>query len=211
MTTIILTSTVYVHSNVEGISQPSPHDRLQIYLKSIHQWLNKTNMNIVLVENSGYTFDELNEEKIKYKDRFEIISFDEKTLESAKYLNTPGSKGPHEMFAINYAYQHSHLLKSANFIIKITGRYFIPELEEYLSRYNLNMYNCLTQNDRGRCEMVGSHKRYFNHIFNVNVKFCSAEELWSDRTAVYKNVLVCKEFHIEQTARGCYFSYFNTI
>jgi hypothetical protein len=74
MTTIILTSTVNVNPSKDWIFQRDSSLRIQTYLKSILQWLTKTNFNIVLVENSGYSFDELNHEKQFYKHRFEVIT-----------------------------------------------------------------------------------------------------------------------------------------
>jgi hypothetical protein len=41
---------------------------------------------IVLVDNSGYKYEELKNEKEEFKDRFEVISFIENQLEEAKYL-----------------------------------------------------------------------------------------------------------------------------
>jgi len=55
--------------------------------------------------------------------------------------------------------------RSSDFIIKVTGRFFIPELENYVDQ--LNEYECLTQHDRNRCEMVGCKPSHFFHIFNI--------------------------------------------
>jgi hypothetical protein len=208
MTTIILTSTVNVNLKKCCVFQKDPNDRLKTYLKSILQWLNKTNFNIILVENSGYNYDELTQEKEIYKNRFEVITFVENELEEAKYLKNSASKGLSEFFAINYAFQHSKIIHSSNFIIKITARYFINELEEYLSQFDLNNYDSLTQKDRNRCEMVGSHYKHFSSVFNSNLtneenKFYGhVESIWKLRTSNYENNLTCKEFQIEKTQRG---------
>ena len=191
-TTIILTSTVIVNVQKWCLYQINKQERLDTYLKSIRQWLNKTNFNIVLVDNSGYIYDELNEEKILHKHRFEVISFKENEVEEDTFLRVSRtiSKGDSELFAINYAFHHTRLIQSSHFIIKITARYFIPELEEYLSGYDLNTYDCLTQNNRNRCEMVGCHYRNFYFIFNIyplNRNFMydgHIENIWKDRTSV---------------------------
>ena len=119
-TTIILTSTVNVNFNKCWLYQTSVNDRLQTYLSAILQWLTKTTFNIVLVENSGYNYDELSAEKELYKDRFEVITFIESEQEQAKYLENNNSKGASEMFSINYAFNNSNIIKQSNFIIKIT-------------------------------------------------------------------------------------------
>ena len=202
MTTIILTSTVNVH-NVSYLYEIDPENRIQTYLKSVKKWLYETNLNIVLVENSGYNFNELNLEKENFKSRFEFISFDEKQLPETKYLQECRfGKGRHEIFAINYAYNHSKLLKSSTFIIKITGRFYIPEFETFLKKYNLNIYDCIVQNNRERCELVGSHIKNFNHIFDINIDQEHIEHVWRNRTSIYPNILICKIFKIQDTQRG---------
>lgn len=207
-TTLILTSTVTINQNKCWLYQTDKNDRLQTYLKSVLQWLSKTKFNIILVDNSGYNYDELSVEKELYKDRFEVITFIESELEQAKYLEHDRNKGASEMFSIDYAFNNSNIIKQSNFIIKITARYFIPELENYLCNYDLNKYDCLTQNTRSRCEMVGSHIKYFSHIFNIslidknNNYVGHIESLWEERTSACEHILVCDPFQIEATQRG---------
>lgn len=160
---------------------------------------------IILVENSGYKYDELEKEKELFKDRFEVIIFKENELDEAKYLENNISKGASEMFSINYAFFHSNLIIKEHFIIKITARFFIPELEEYLNTYDLNKYDCLIQNRKGRCEMIGSHYNKFFFIFCINYEdkcVDYVENIYQDRTEAFKNILVCKNFEIEKTQRG---------
>jgi hypothetical protein len=205
---IILTTTVNVNLNKSHIFQKDKNVRLNVYLQSILQWLAKTNFNIILVENSGYNYEELNKERELYKGRFEVITFKESELEEASYLKGDNSKGSSEIFAINYAFHNSKIIHASHFIIKITGRFFIPDLEEYLSNFDLNEYDSLTQNNRNRCEMVGTHYKNFDFIFNKNVidnrnvYTYHIENIWRLRTSKCDNNLVCKEFGIEKTARG---------
>jgi hypothetical protein len=201
--TILLTTTVNVH-DVTYLFQVDPKSRIRSYLKSIKNWLYETDLNIVLVENSGYSFEELNIEKEIFKSRFEFISFDEKKIMEAKYLQSNRfGKGRHEIFSINYAHSLSKLLKMSNFIIKITGRYYIPEFESFLSAYNLDNYDCLIQSQEGRCEIVGSHIKNFFEIFSNNGIFSEhVEDVFANRTSIYQNIIKCKLFIIEKTQRG---------
>jgi len=203
-TTIILTSTVNINPKKSHLFQTDKNERAETYIKSILQWLKKTKFTIVLVENSGYNFDELKEEKKLYKDRFEVITFNESEIVEAKYLENNDAKGDSEMFAIDYAFRHSNLIliKQPIFIIKITCRFFIPELEYFLSKYDLNTYDCLTQYDRDRCEMVGSHTKHFSQIFGISSGEYLTEIVWKKRTSSLKNILICKKFDIERTQRG---------
>jgi predicted Fe-Mo cluster-binding NifX family protein len=132
---IILTTTVNIKDKIVDLYQKDKNERLKQYVKTILKWLNNTNIQIVVVENSGYDYsNDLKDEIEKYKDRFEILTFKEGLTEESKYLIDNTSKGDSEIYAINYAYKNSQLIKNNNpvFIIKITGRYFIPELENYL-------------------------------------------------------------------------------
>lgn len=207
MNTIILTTTVNVNYNKCCIFQHDKHSRLEVYLKSIKQWLTKTNFNIILVENSGYHYDELNPEKELYKDRFEVIAFQEHEIPEANYLRYNGSKGASEFFAIDYVYRNSKLIHLSKFVIKVTGRYFIDELESYLSNFHLDDYECLVQHNRDRCEMVGSHYKNFMGVFNTSLYMHGVysehvEDIWKTRTSDFQHILVCKEFTIEKTKRG---------
>ena len=205
--TILLTSTVHVQ-NKNTIFQINKNSRINTYLKSVKKWLDNTTLNIVLVENSGYLFPELNEYLIKYKDRFEIISFKEKSLQNANYLKYNKSKGASEIFAINYAYYNSKLLKNSIFIITITGRYFIKELESYLNNYDLNKYDGIRQNNINRCEIVGTHIKNFKKVFasillDKTGKYNGhVESIYKYRISLLNNTLVCKQFSIEPTKRG---------
>jgi hypothetical protein len=204
-TVIILTATVNVGANPSG--------RLQIYMKAIRKWLIKSRFNICLVENSGYNFDELNEEKEKYKERFEVITYNEKDLDEAKHLKSH-EKGEKELIAINYAFQKSKFINPDCFIIKVTGRYYIPNFDDYLDNFDLNSYDCITQNKRTRCEMVGCTYKNFPVIFSKRLVGPSGkadyfvERVYEARTSKFAKILVCKPFTLdEKTFSGTGFGY----
>jgi hypothetical protein len=206
ITTILLTMTVRV-GNKSMIYQNNSEERIALYIKTIRQWLTKTKFHIVVVENSGYKFEELLTELDQYKDRFEIVSFNESTLPESRYLVKITDKGFSEIFSINYAYNHSRLLQLSNFIIKITGRYYIPELEEYLKQYDLDKYDCITQSNTMKCELIGSHIKNFRDIFKcsrdtVHFERVGIEHDYCKRIKKYNNPLICKEFIIEPTIQG---------
>lgn len=206
-TTIILTSTVHVCPNKAYLYQVDKSERLQAYLKSALQWIEKTNLNIILVENSGYEYQELHP---FLSNRFEIISFKENELPNdidAKRASQYSSKGISELFAINYAFDNSKILKeSSSFIIKVTARFFVPELEAFLSSHDLNEYDCLIQNNCDRCEVVGSAYNNFKKMFGIYNNEGGfthhVENLYKERALSAKRVLRCDVFQIEPTQRG---------
>jgi hypothetical protein len=215
MITIILTTTINVQKKFNNAI--NKQDRICTYVKSIKKWLLNTSFNIIVVENTGYDYPELLEEKNIYKNRFEIISYNEIDIPEANYLINIHSKGANEMFSINYAYNNSKIVNNSIFIIKITGRYFIPDFEKYISNFNLNEYNCLSQNNLERCEMVGSHIKNFNIIFNKDLKdkngnFQShVENVYRYRIISISKNLKCRIFDIESTQRGSVSKLYDTI
>ena len=221
---IILTSTVFVNKAKHFLYQIVPTERINCYLKSVKQWLEKTNLKICLVENSNYTFPELNDYVEKYSDRFEIITFNELNLPNEyKYLEYNCSKGASEMFSIIYAYTNSKFKSSVNFIIKITARYFIDQFENFLEINNIinntrnvgiidyeSMILGLRQHDQQRCEIIGIHKIFFNMLFELNLSdengyfYPHIESIYCNRLKLLNQnrIIVCPTFTIEPTQMG---------
>jgi len=197
---IILTATVFVQNKIY-IYQTDAQERLQIYLKSIKQWIS-TGFNIIIVENSGYTFPELEETS-----KLQIISYREKDIPECAYLLQNNSKGASELFSINYAFNNCKF-KQSSFIIKVTARYFIPEFENYLKCINLNNFEIICQNDPMRCEFLGCNKQSFNKFFNISLilkdqSYCNhIEQLYNERINNFDKVLMCKKMFIEPTRHG---------
>jgi hypothetical protein len=204
--TIILTTTVTVQPHKSFIYQTDKYERLNTYLYAIRQWLEKTKFKIVLVENTNYQFDELKDELSKYKDRFEILSYHESELSRYNEIKDSAPKGISEMHAINYAFDNSNIINNSTFIIKITGRYFVPELEEYLYGFDLKKYDCLSQSKNGiyknQCEIVGCNKQIFKTFFSVDNVQPHVENTYAERCSAYENVLTCKVFNISPTQMG---------
>ena len=164
MWAILLTTTVHVH-DTNYLYQIKKEDRLQTYLASIHQWLT-TGLPIIVVENSGYTFPELKGTRV------EVITFDSnKDKEFHHFLRSLvklKGKGLYEIRSIRYACEHSHLLKQCTHFMKVTGRYFIPSLEEILQTLPSST-KAVRQYNADQCEVVGCRKDYIETIFDYLV------------------------------------------
>jgi hypothetical protein len=200
METILLTTTVFVQDKLY-IFQHNPQERINIYLTSINKWLNNTDFNILVVDNSGYTFPEFEE-----NERFQIISFKENELPEARYLLDNKSKGASELFAINYAFNNCKFKEKSKYVIKITGRYFISNFKEYLE--NINNSDVICQNGMDRCELVGCKKNHFNKLFNISLQqndgsYCNhIEFLYNERINTFDKIFICKRLQIEPTQQG---------
>ena len=203
---IILTTTVNVTK--ESSFQIDKQDRISTYLKSIRSWLKNTNLNIIVIENSGHEFEELTEELYLYKNRFEIITFKESQSNYPEFQMHLQSKGGLEINSIHYAYNKSIFLKKSLFIIKITGRFFINNFEKFINSIDVSKFDCLKQNYDYRCEIVGTSQKNFDIIFNKNLFINNGlynyhvENVYAYRFSLFKNILVCPVFHIEPTQRG---------
>lgn len=203
---IILTSTVFINPNKSVLYQRDPKERIETYLKSFRQWIEKTNFFITIVDNSGYTFPEL--DKYKNNKRLEVFSFQEKNIPEIKHIYKYHSKGWSEGYSIQYAYKKSKNLKFSNFIIKITGRYFIPELEEYLNQFPIWEYDILTQEEEDRCELLGCHPKHFFQIFHLDYRNENGkldyhvENIYKIRAKKYSKKIPTKKFQIELTQQG---------
>ena len=222
---VILTTTVIVNRDKVHTVDSTPMERISVYMKSIVQWLEKTNLKIVVVENSGYPFNELNPYLEKYPHRFEVIKFNERTMPDdffdyhtatclrikTDYLYS--SKGGSEMLSINHAKDKSKLVKNVNYIFKLTGRYFIPDFEEYVTK-KMNIYSFVgfRQHNPNRCELIGVHKNYFEDMFVINGLYCKKcavyhhhmEELVEHRFSFFPENKMCAfpVFKIEPTKTG---------
>jgi hypothetical protein len=196
---IILTCCVNVNFGIEYLYQTDKQERINTYVKAINKWIDETTLNIIVVESSGYSFPEL---QSKVNNRFQIITFDANNNIECNQLRFKESKGQWEVFAIQYAYKNSEILQRSKFIIKITGRYYIPTFEKYLIENNITIYDCLRQSDPNYCEFLGCRKELFNEIFNILIDNAYIESVFKNRIEKYNNVLNCKQFEIEPTQQG---------
>lgn len=133
---ILLTATIDP-KGVAFVKRNDPLVRKNDYINSIKMWREKTNYPIVFCENSGYDIGDI--EKIMKNDvnkESESLKFD-----GQDYPIELG-KGYGELLIIKYAVQHSNLIKASDYVIKITGRYFIKNIKKITSvlSYNKGVY-----------------------------------------------------------------------
>ena len=203
MWAILLTTTVHVH-DTNYLYQTKKEDRLQTYLASIHQWLT-TDLPIIVVENSGYTFPELKGTRV------EVITFDSnKDKEFHHFLHSLvqlKGKGLYEIRSIRYACEHSKLLKQCTHFMKVTGRYFIPSLQVILQALPYST-KAVRQHNADQCEVVGCRKDYIETIFDYLVMkdhtfTHHVEDAYKHRISLIPHA-VLPILSISQTQRGSY-------
>jgi hypothetical protein len=203
MVTLILTTTVFVQLHKNGISHRDPFFRRDIYVTAIKQWLEKTDFTVVVVDNNGYYFPELQEQKEKYADRFQVLTFTESQVVEAAYLKNRDNKGESELYAIHWAYYNSKLIRDSRFVVKVTGRFFIPGFADFLSTVDLENSDVLRQEDNMRFNVLGCHIKNFHILFNKYSIFRGflhsqdVRETYKYRVnELFKKIIVCPRLEI---------------
>jgi len=169
---ILLTTTVHVIPSQQS-GQYDPSVRKLVYLSTIRRWLSETKFDIVVVENSGYKFEE-----IPKNDRLEIVSFCRFDMPPhiQFFLDNNPDKGNHEMYAIDQAINRSKKLRECEFFIKVTGRYFVPELKNLPSDIDF-----VAQSDSTRCEILGCRRSLATNLFYFPSYDAHVEETYAAR------------------------------
>jgi hypothetical protein len=148
-TCILLTTTV----NTDFLNQDNtPEIRLKIYIDSINEWLNNTNLTLYVVESSNYDFPEF-----KDNPRVKVFSF----ISSNKIKCNRCFATPYEAESILKAFYYFKLNKYRN-IIKVTGKYYIPGMETLIKNipsdaevfYQYTQYNGLQNSEIFGCQSI---------------------------------------------------------
>lgn len=211
--TIVLTCTVNPHNNIRTLKMKDPTQRKNIYIDAIRRWLNETSFVIIVVENSGYRFPELDHERQLFHHRFEILSFTESERNEYDLIQSNTSKGVHEFIAMWHAIEQSRFRDETLFWIKITGRYFIPEFENFLQTQDVQTSLALRQSNKERCEIVGAHYSIASYVFFPFEKKSRVETIYKKRISQLptKNTIICPVFHIYPTLSGGHKKYIHSL
>ena len=134
---ILLTACI----NPNGMSMTVLQDekiREKQYLNALDFYLLHTSTPIVLVENTNYTLDSKYNNYIK-QGRLEYITFEGNNYDKSK------GKGYGEALIILHAIQNSDILNKSKYIIKITGRIIITNINQIIKSplfYLKNLFRC---------------------------------------------------------------------
>src|SRR5690242_165008 len=128
MSKVILLMTATVNPGEMVLTALSdPLKRQEQYIQSLNYWLHKTDLNIVLVENSNADLSRFIDKK--FHNRIEFLTFN-----GNDYPKLLG-KGYGELNCLKYAYEKSSFLKKSDFIFKLTGRYRVANFEKFYLHY----------------------------------------------------------------------------
>jgi len=159
------------------LKRACPIIREKDYIKSIKMWLKKTRLPIVFCENSGYDISKIIKIARKYPGRVEIIQFNGNDY--PRYLGT----GHGEMKIMEKAMNESGFIKKSEYIVKVTGRLFIPNIVSILNNFDQEIFIAHESIDHAQ-KFLGSRSFIYKKDFFTKY-FYKYKELLNDEKAIH--------------------------
>jgi len=171
---ILLTSTFYPH-NVSHLVQKNPVARKHTYLRALEEWT-KTDFPIVLIDNS------------ETSDLIHILT---KNVEILTIPSTVKSKnkGEREVGSILDAITNSVLFQDVTHIIKVTGRYYIPNFRTIVDKIPSDI-EIIHQQRGKKCEVFGFKKELAENLFDNVGEVKLERHLYRKRYLGYKRFIL---------------------
>lgn len=134
--------------------------RIKWYTDAINKYLETTNLQIRVIESSGYDFSIEHE---RFKQHSFVTSIDRENIEPTSIIQTR-----REAESILKAYE-SGILDGFDIVVKITGKYYVPELEQEISKIPndcgiIYQQSKLSETSQSS-EIFGFKKEYTDYIF----------------------------------------------
>ncbi|KAJ8609148.1 hypothetical protein CTAYLR_006078 [Chrysophaeum taylorii] len=129
---LLLTSTICPAQGMTHTVRADPEIRRKDYVRAVSQWArgNGTALPIAVVENSGANLTAL-KAVVPANAQFDFVSFHDADIQPYR------GKGHAEYGAILHAMRRSALLRGCSTIVKITGRYFIENIDAAIETLKL--------------------------------------------------------------------------
>lgn len=134
---LLLTSCIKppeINLNNHAIYRSDALVRLADYKTALTKWLSHADeriVSVVFVDNSGYDLSDL-------INICQLNNVFERTVEFLQLEATAIPPGAHygfsELEMIDYAFEKSHLLQASDYIIKVTGRLYFPNISKLIDR-----------------------------------------------------------------------------
>ena len=138
---VLLTTCIYPQlKKIDGTeySEKEINERKELYLTQINRWLNETNLQIVVVDSSGYKFTEIKNKRLTVIN----LNIDNKLNSSSQY------EARSIIYAVNKM-EEMNMINDCTHILKVTGRYFLENIEDILNNteQELDLYLQIHRND----------------------------------------------------------------
>ena len=131
----ILLTTCYNRQNYTDVQN---NEIQTLYRNVIYDWLYRTGLPIFVIDSSGHTYPEF------FDTRLKVCSFIFPQITSSTVA---------EANSINYALDNCKELSNYDYVIKITGKYYIPYMQTILSK-TANGSDFMFQNIRSNNEVI---------------------------------------------------------
>lgn len=170
--------------------------RIDLYKKQIQKWLNNTNYHIVVIESSGHDICNdiiANERLHSYKT---ILNFSSSSQSEANSMLYVLDQIKNEDFYINCTH-----------ILKVTGRYYLQNIEHVLENYSLKNMNMYVQKHKNisirwqNTEYYGIKKQLLNQFLETVVVAGLMEHKFYDFISIHRKTVLLPGFP-NNIARG---------
>ena len=123
----ILFMTACINPNgMSNTALQNVEERKRQYIHAIEYYLHHTDFQILFVENSGYDLSSLFENAIM-QGRLEMLTY------AGNQFDRSLGKGYGEGLIMRYALSHSKFLKDGSFVIKVSGRHIVKNINQIVS------------------------------------------------------------------------------
>ena len=164
--------------------------RKKHYIDALNFYIEKTNLKILFVENSGINLSNIFQKEIK-SGRLEILTFNGNNHKKSL------GKGVGEMVILEHAIEKSIFFKKSDFIFKITGRYRILNINQFIKQYFKNnsvdlLVNMQPKLCRADARLFGSNKAFYNTLVKYKNTIDDTNKVYFEHVlykAVYETVL----------------------
>ena len=188
-TVLLITSTIKPNEKVFSLALKDKADREKQYFAALLFYIEKTKLkNIIYCDNSNTILSNLSylqKLAMKNKKQFEYLSFRGNTSEIVHH-----GKGYGEGEIIKYILNNSKLIKNMDYLIKVTGRLYITNINTLL-RLCFDRYNYFDMTKTRRCEtrfyMIQKsvyEKKFVDCYLNVDDK----KDVWLEH--IFKNIIL---------------------
>lgn len=187
----LLFLTACVHP--KGMAQTALQDgdvRLQQYLDAIRFYLDKYSYRILVVENTEVDLSSYFKKEID-NGRLECLTFDGNSFDRSL------GKGYGEGLIINYAFAHSLFIKESKYLIKVSGRHRVLNLNSIMtaSEWFLNKKEDLVVceinpvNNFARSDCYIASKSFYERYLNEGLLHCNdSKNIWFEHV-LYNSIV----------------------
>jgi hypothetical protein len=161
--------------------------RKKQYIEALDWYINNTNFNIIFAENSNCDFSDMYKKYIE-ENRLEYLTY------SGNDYDKSLGKGFGEANIIKYAINNSKLIRDDDYIIKITGRIKVLNINKLIDVKDKAIQYKNNGNKFAEGTIVSFPVKFIKKYFNKNINLINDSKSFYFEHALYKSINEQKEF-----------------